>query len=1239
MERPRERSLSLMGESSSTLGRDYEVFLSFRGPDTRLTITDSLHAAMIQAGIHVFKDDEELRVGEEIGGELLRAISNSKIYMPIFSKDYASSKWCLRELTSMVEHRKRDEKVILPIFYEVDASDLKLKTGSYGMALQKHERESGEDVAKQWKEALREVARIKGWNLKDHGQHKLIGLVLEEVLKKLRYTQRNWHDDLVGIDDQMEAVMELLGLGTFDVRFIVIYGMGGIGKTTLAKTIFKSISSQFQGSSFLSDIRVDNIVSLQKKLLFDILHTNYASFIMDAEHGINKIKDNLSNKKVIIVLDDIDKRDKLMKLAGKSKWFGPGSRIIITTRNTHFLAPETDTLDDIIVPLAHRDFYFFEMKQMDFDHALKLFSKHSFESNSPPHDYISISSEIARICGGLPLALEVIGSLLHSKSKMAWKDTLKKLKKVPNEDVQKKLLISYEELEYEQRQIFLDIACHCIGEERIPAYYMWKACEFFPKTGFGVLIHLSLIKVIEDDRLWMHDQLRDLGREIVRQECFLVPGKRSRLWCSTDALNVVQNNLGTDNIVALKLRGLVDAHNFTSGEFSRLPSLRFLELDGGNFVGDFKNLLSNLTWLSWHHCPSNLHATGLCLKNLAVLKLSKSDITEDWNGWGPCMANDNLKVIYLTSCERLTRTPDFSKCMNLKRLVLKECILLEEINSSLGQLGRLKHLEISKNSCQYIIVKQGFYGLDKFAIPLIPDSIGGLKSLSMLKVEYQDDVRELPHSIGKLLGLKHLSLHGCTKLGKLPDSIGELRSLLYLDLSNTSIRVLPNSIGKLGSLRKMDLSQSHIAKLPDSIANLRQLKFMCLDCTWISELPENIWTLENLEELIARDCRDLEDEIPREIMGLSQLTILNLSRSNISRLPMTINQLPNLRELVLSNCNGLKMLPDLPTSLIKLEFSSSLLQALPNLSNLTNLLHLDITDRTFDFTFLKATQGRVQTPNLEWLGRLHKLQMLRLVLSDCNLPPTNLSSLSQLRSLEITCPDPQSLTQLPSSLKDLILEDVKKPIEWALLSNLGNLIELKLLGCQLTEIEFDNVHGQLEKLQLLQVRNCERLVMLSNLSSLKELRVLSVEYCRQLVEIKSQPSSTGDCSSTERFIPNMQKLQKLQSLRVYYCVSLQMLPALPNACDADVIGCPGLRYYCYQWSYPENYNFDSRDLSQLRASPEKENLGPRDLSPLRPSPEKENLGPRDLSPLSLAHLLVSFWSWFIGKIKSVKREE
>ncbi|KAF8036490.1 hypothetical protein BT93_C2267 [Corymbia citriodora subsp. variegata] len=881
MEHPGGKSPSLDGGSSSSSKMDYEVFLNFRGPDSRLTITDSLYAAMIQVGIRVFKDDEELRVGEEIGGELLRAISHSKIYVPIFSRDYASSKWCLRELAYMVESRKRDKKVILPIFYGVDASDLKLRTGLYSKALRKHERQSGEDTAKRWEEALQDVARIKGWNLKDHGKEKLIALILKEVFDKL-------------------TVMELLGLGPSGVRFLVIHGMGGIGKTTLAKAIFKGISSQFQSSSFLSDIRVENISSLQRKLLRDILDIRDSCF--------------LDYIVVLVVLDDMDKRDQLIKLACKS-WFGSGSRIIITTRNTYFLAPETDTLDDNVIPVRHQDFFFYEMKEMQFDHALQLFNKHSFESDSTPHDYIDISREIVRTTGGLPLALEVIGSMLHSKSMITWKDTLKKLQKVPNRDVQKQLSISYEELEYEQK------------------------------------------------------------------------------------------------------------------------------------------------------------------------------------------------------------------------LVIKDCLLLEEINTSISQLKHLKYLEISEEL--RVTVEE----LCNFAIPLLPDSIGGLKSLSMLKVENQDDVRELPDSIGELLDLKHLSLRNCTKLQKLSDSIGELRLLLCLDLSYTGISGLLDSIGGLESLLRMDLSRTRIVELPDSIGNLRRLKVMCLDGTKIRELPKNIWTLENLEELIARGCENLEGKIPSEIAGLSQLKILNLPRSKVSRLPITTNGLYSLQELVLSDCNWLQLLPNLPTRLAKVELSSASLQAIPNLSNLTNLLHLDIR--------------RVANPTLEWLGRLNELQFWRLVLSDSNLPPTDLGSLSQLRSLEITCADPRSLTRLPSSLEVLSLEDVKTPMEWPMFSNLGSLSELKLSRCWLTEIEFGNVLGQLENLQRLQVRKCELLVRLSNRSSLKELRMLSVEYCPQLMKIESEPSSLGDCSSTftERPIPDTQKLEKLRSLRVYYCESVRRLPGVPDACD------------------------------------------------------------------------------------------
>ncbi|KAL3735307.1 hypothetical protein ACJRO7_024440 [Eucalyptus globulus] len=163
-------SVCVDGGGDSSSGAEFEVFLSFRGPDTRLSFTDCLYHSMVGAGIRVFRDDEEIRKGEKIGGELLRAIESSKIYVPIFSRNYASSAWCLRELRHMVEcSRKANEKVILPIFCDVNSDDVKLKTPLYLDALKKHEEKFGRDDVREWEEALAEVARIKGWGLRNRG--------------------------------------------------------------------------------------------------------------------------------------------------------------------------------------------------------------------------------------------------------------------------------------------------------------------------------------------------------------------------------------------------------------------------------------------------------------------------------------------------------------------------------------------------------------------------------------------------------------------------------------------------------------------------------------------------------------------------------------------------------------------------------------------------------------------------------------------------------------------------------------------------------------------------------------------------------------------------------------------------------------------------------------------------------------------------------------------------------------
>lgn len=148
-------------------GYEYEVFLSFRGPDTRKGFTDHLYRALIDAGIRAYRDDEELRKGEEIGPELLAAIKQSKVAVPIFSKDYASSKWCLKEVAQMLECRNKMGQVILPVFYFVAPNEVRHQTGDYGKSFSRHAWRYDADTIQQWRDALAAVGALKGWDVEN----------------------------------------------------------------------------------------------------------------------------------------------------------------------------------------------------------------------------------------------------------------------------------------------------------------------------------------------------------------------------------------------------------------------------------------------------------------------------------------------------------------------------------------------------------------------------------------------------------------------------------------------------------------------------------------------------------------------------------------------------------------------------------------------------------------------------------------------------------------------------------------------------------------------------------------------------------------------------------------------------------------------------------------------------------------------------------------------------------------
>ncbi|XP_010040003.2 disease resistance protein RUN1 [Eucalyptus grandis] len=1120
-----------------SLGAEFDVFLNFRGPDTRRNFTDCLYHSMDGAGIHVFRDDEEIRKGEVMKGELERAIKNSTIFMPIFSKNYASSAWCLRELAFKVDclRNRDDNAMILPIFFDVDPDDVKLKTRLYHDALQKHEQKFGSNLVQQWKEALMEVAHIKGWDLKDTGQGQLIRSIVAEVLIKMNKREKILPDHLVGIQDCVEDVMHLLDEGSPDVRYLVIHGMGGIGKTTLAKVVFNQISGRFDGCSFLLGVQEaakdGKIVQLQKQLLSEILNSTPVE-IFDSDIGINQIKRRFRHKKVLIVLDDLYEWDQLSMLAAKGNWFGLGSRIIITTRDTNNLAIE--------------EYKIYQMTELLYHDALQLFSKHAFGMDSPPRDYDDISCNITRMTGGLPLALKVIGCSLYRKTKTIWKDMLKKLESIPEQHIYDKLKISIEMLNEEQREIFLDIACYYIGEERIYPYYMWKALAFYPKIEIDFLIGMSLIKINDDDTLLMHGLLRDLGREIVRREDVNVPGKRSRLWQPKIALQVVGTRTGTKNIIALKLTRLSEDRNFTSEEFSRLPSLRFLELERGNLVGDFKNLFLNLKWLSWHRCPSHLQAVNLCLQNLVVLKLSNSEIPENWNGWGPCLVNSDLQVIHLMRCYLLT-TPDFSMCLKLRILVFAEhCPELPQIGSSIGKLERLKRLEIIVARIQQSKLSTSPH----FDLGVVPSAICHLKNLSSLKLEGLC-MRELHPSIGEMAGLTCLSLERCYQLRRLPDSIGKLRSLLRLNLYDTRIRELPDSIGDLKMLEEMDLGDTKIRGLPNSIGGLESLLDLRLGGSKITALPASIGYLKKLKFLTMQHSKI--KELPYSIGDLKILECLSLGWTQIRELPNSIGGLESLLQLDLC---GTKI-TELPASigyLKRLKFLymlCSMIRELPNsIGYLKMLEHLDM--KWSKLRELPKTIGMLE--NLETLA-YHGSRNMDMTwppkLSDLHISgddPQSLILPPQLSSFSLCCDDPQSIPRLPLGLHSLVLTGVKSPMVQPLLSELRYLSKLTLGKCSSREIVIE----QLECLHHLDVYYCKSLVIL-DLSSLERLKELTIWECPQLIEIryleemeslKELHIMTGN--SIER-LPKLSKLYKLRRLRVEDCRLLRCLPDLPNS--------------------------------------------------------------------------------------------
>ena len=222
----------------------------------------------------------------------------------------------------------------------------------------------------------------------------------------------------VGINNRVKTIFS--NIESNDAHMIGIYGLGGIGKTTISKAIFNRICDHFDGFFYIENFREksrtnNGVIELQETLLFEILRDRNLK-VFNKSRGINMIMERLSFKKILLVLDDVDKWVHIENLLGGCDWFAFGSKIIITTRNKHLVA----TLG--------KCFSMHEVKELDQDEALELFSMHAFQSNKPKKDYLELSNQVIQYTKGLPLALVIMGVDLCGRTKPEWKSAIDKVK-------------------------------------------------------------------------------------------------------------------------------------------------------------------------------------------------------------------------------------------------------------------------------------------------------------------------------------------------------------------------------------------------------------------------------------------------------------------------------------------------------------------------------------------------------------------------------------------------------------------------------------------------------------------------------------------------------------------------------------------------------------------------------------------------------------------------------------------
>nr|UFM55686.1 DR3 [Zea mays] len=344
--------------------------------------------------------------------------------------------------------------------------------------------------------------------------------------------------DLVGIQESRDKVIRMLSMETKDddaheshqdLKIVSIVGVGGLGKTTLAKTVYEydMVKKQFDCSAFISIGRTPNLNRTFEKMLLELDH-EYKQVDMarwDLEQFKNELDEFLKDKRYLIVVDDIwdDDSWKAVKYALKDN--SCGSRVIMTTRNSGVVTKVEEV---------------YRLKPLSNENSKKLFYKRIQSQEGESFDG-ELSSKIIHKCGGIPLAIIAIASLLVERSREEWSEVYDKIGFGNEDNTAKIMSYSYYDLPPYLKPCLLQLSIFpedCFIDTKA-VIWMWigeglvhleKEEGSLFEVGeryFKELVNRSMIQPIEEKYHWfverfcIHDIMFDLICKLSKDEDFI----------------------------------------------------------------------------------------------------------------------------------------------------------------------------------------------------------------------------------------------------------------------------------------------------------------------------------------------------------------------------------------------------------------------------------------------------------------------------------------------------------------------------------------------------------------------------------------------------------------------------------------------------------------------------------------------------------------------------------------------